>query len=339
MLKNLIFILLGLIVLSGCFKEDEPIPPHPKGELKQEVIPLTQYYINQVYFSLPNGEQVSMNQKNDFDLSFACADTSYIIRLNTSTFMKAAQTEFSELEQVSDTAGLVWLFDKSDGNPDSTALRNWVNIEGSDTTYLNKVWVINRGINAAGFNLGLKKAKFSKLENDQYYFTVSNMDNTDIQDIIIAKKEGYNYTQYSFEDGGYFEQTEPETENWDLLFTQYTTLLFTDEGESYPYLVTGTLINEKRTLVAFDSTLVFNDIGLADVSSLSFTSNLDAIGYEWKELVGDINGGDFYYNTKSNYNYIIKSQGGIFYKLRFLGFYNEETGEKGFPTFEYQQLY
>ncbi len=133
-------------------------------------------------------------------------------------------------------------------------------------------------------------------------------------------------------------KSEPETTNWDLLFTQYTTLLYTDEGEKYPYLVTGTLINEYRTLVSLDSTMVFSDIEIEDVLDLDFTSNLDAIGYEWKELIGDINGGDFYYNTRSNYNYIIKSQDGLFYKLHFLGFYNEDTGEKGYPSFEYQRL-
>ncbi len=156
----MIMVVLGL---SSCFKEDEPIPPHPKGELKVEVIPLTQYYVNQVYFNLSSGEQVSMNQKNEFDLSFSCADTSYIIRLNTSTFMKAAQTEYSNMEQVTDTVGLKWFFDKSDGNPDSTALRNWIDIEDSDTSYLNKVWVINRGIDTASVGNAFLRPKLTEL--------------------------------------------------------------------------------------------------------------------------------------------------------------------------------
>jgi hypothetical protein len=324
--------------MTSCFKEDDPVPPHPKGELKEEVIPLTQYYVNQVYFNLSSGEQVSMNQKNDFDLSFSSADTGFIIRLNTSTFMKAAQSEYASIEQVTDTVGLKWKFDKSDGNPDSTALRNWIRIDGSDTSYLNKVWVIDRGINEAGFNLGLKKAKFSNLVDGKYHITYSNMDNSGMNEMVIEKNSSYNYVQFSFEENGFINQIEPESDNWDIVFTQYTTLLFTDEGEAYPYLVTGTLVNENNTFVAFDSTLIFNEIDIDDVLQLNFTSNFDAIGYEWKELIGDINGGDFYYDTKSKYNYIIRSQEGIYYKLHFLGFYNEETGEKGYPTFEYQRL-
>lgn len=338
MIKNIIIFLFIIGFMTSCFKEDDPIAPHPKGDLKEEVIPLTQYYIKQVYFNLSTGEQVSMNQKNDFDLSFSCADTGFIIRLNTSTFMTAAQTEYYNLEQVTDTVGLRWNFDKSDGNPDSTALRNWIKIEGSDTSYLNKVWVINRGIDEAGFNLGLKKAVLQKVVNGKYYIAYSNIDNSGMNEMVIEKNSKYNYVQFSFEEDGITDQIEPKSDNWDLIFTQYTTLLFTDEGEAYPYLVTGTLINEKNTSVAFDSTLIFKDIEIEEVLQLDYTSNFDAIGYEWKELIGDINGGDFYYDTKTNHNYIIKSQEGIYYKLRFLGFYNEETGEKGYPTFEYQRL-
>jgi len=337
MMKYISILLFLIITLTSCFKEDDPIPAHPKGDLEEVVIPLTLYYVNQVYFSLPTGEQVSMNQKNDFDLSFSCADTSSIIRLNTSTFMSAALTEYTNFEQVTDTAGLTWNFDKSDGNPDSTALKAWINIDGMDTTYLNKVFVINRGINALGFNLGLRKVIFTELQAGNYRFTWSYMDNTNKQEVVIEKDRDYNYTQYSF-DSQAIEQLEPSIPEWDLLFTQYTTLLFTDDGEAYPYLVTGTLINPHRTQVAFDSTMTFSDIELEDVLFLDYSSKLDAIGYEWKTIVGDVEGGDFYYKTESGFNYIIRSQTGIFYKLHFTGFYNTETGVKGYPTFEFQRL-
>ena len=338
MIKHTIIFIGFLLAFSSCFKEDDPIPPHPKGDLEEKTIPLTQYYVNQVYFNLSTGEQVSMNQKNDFDLSFSCADSAVSIRLNTSTFMTAALTEYSSLEQPIDTTGLIWKFDRSDGNPDSTALNGWISFYGSDTNYINKVWVINRGINALGFSLGLKKVIFKELNNGKYYFAFANMDNSNKKDIVLEKNEGYNYIQFSFEEGGFVEQIEPESENWDLIFTQYTTYVFTDEGIPYPYLVTGALINPSGTKVAFDSTMVFNDIIIDDVLFLDYSSNWDAIGYEWKLLIGDVNGGDTYYKTLSNYNYLIRSQRGIFYKLHFTGFYHEETGVKGYPTFEYQRL-
>jgi hypothetical protein len=338
MIKYIIIFSLLAIGLTSCFKEDDPIQPHPKSGIEQEVIPLTEYYVYQVYFNLATGEQVSSNYKNAFDLSFACDDTATAIRLNTSTFMKAAKTQSIEFDQVADTIGLVWKFDKSDGNPDSTAFVDWIKIEGTDTVFTNTVYVIDRGIDEEGFSLGLKKVIFRKIIQNKYYFTYANMDNSEQKDVVVEKNPGYNYTQFSFENGGEVKQVEPKTDNWDLLFTQYTTLLYTNEGDPYPYLVTGTLVNPAGTEVAFDSTMTFQDVVLDDVYYLDYLTNTDVIGYEWKELHGDINGSDFYYQTKSNFNFFIKSKQGIFYKLHFTGFYDTETGVKGYPTFEYQRL-
>jgi hypothetical protein len=314
------------------------IIPSEKPPVELEVIPMTQYYTYQVYFNLFEDSITSSNLKSEFDLSFSSVDTGWIIRLNTSTFMKAALTDQTNLEQVTDTTGLKWQFDKSDGNPDSTALFNWMSISDNDTIFPGKVYVINRGINEVGVALGLRKIIFEKLKNNTFYFRYSNMDNTGFQEASIQKVDGFNEVQYSFKTGNFAEPLEPETDNWDLLFTQYTTLLYTNEGDAYPYLVTGTLINMEGTSVAFDSTMVFNDVTLDDILYLDYSTNQDAIGYEWKELFGDINGGDYYYKARSNYNYFIHSRKGYYYKLRFIGFYHPVTGEKGFPTFEYQRL-
>ena len=334
---HIISILIVFIILSSCFKEDDPIPPNPKPDKEVEIIPMTQYYSYQVYFDLASGEQVSSNPKDDFDLLFASSDTATRIRLNTATFMMAAETPFKEFESISDTAGLDWEFDSSDGNPDSTALLNWISISGTDTSYSDYVWVINRGINDVGIHRGFKKVKFNSLKNGTFHFTCMNMDNSDQKEIYVSKKSGYNHVQFSFDINAEVE-FEPERSAWDLLFTQYTTLLFTDEGDPYPYLVTGVLINEAGTGVAFDSTMVFDNVVLEDVLYLDYSTNQDVIGYEWKELYGDINSGDFYYKARTNYNYFIRSKNGLFYKLRFIGFYDPETGEKGFPSFEYQRL-
>lgn len=337
MRQNILYIFIFSVLLSSCFKEDDPIEPHPKPDKAVEIIPMTQYYSYQVYFDLASGEQPSSNLKDDFDLMFASSDTGTLIRLNTATFMMAAETSFNEFESISDTAGLDWRFDKSDGNPDSTALFKWISITGTDTSFSDRVWVINRGINDVGINRGFKKVKFNSLKNDTYQFTYMNMDNSDPQEVYISKKTGYNYIQFSFDENAEVD-FEPERSAWDLLFTQYTTLLFTDEGDPYPYLVTGVLINETGTHVAFDSTMVFDDVVLEDILYLDYSTNLDVIGYDWKELYGDINSGDFYYKAHTNYNYFIRSKNGLFYKLRFIGFYDPETGEKGFPSFEYQRL-
>jgi hypothetical protein len=333
----LVVISFFLVITTSCFKEDVKIAPHPVDTTKVEMIAMTQYYMYQVYFNLNTGEQVSQNVKSDFDLQFSCYDTGFIIKLNSASFVMAAATQQTEFSQVTDTAGLNWRFDASSGNLDSLALKNWIQFSGSDTIYPENVYVINRGLDSYGNALGLRKIIFHKLLGDRYYFSYCRMDNSDLQEVIIAKDFNYNTVQYSFGTNEVV-QTEPIWNEWDLLFTQYSTMLTTDEGQDYPYLLTGVLINSGDVKVHFDSTMVFNDVTVDEVLNLDFTSQPDAIGYNWKELIGDINGGDFYYECHSNWNYFVQTRTGVYYKLRFTSFYDPITGEKGYPTFEYRRL-
>lgn len=336
-MNKIIIIFLVTITLSSCFKEDEMINPHDPGEVTTVVIPMTRYYSNQVYFDLKSNNIVSTNVRSIFDLNFNCADTSTVIKLNTADFAMAAETMYINLEDVNDTTGLNWNFDSSDGNLDSLAIFNWISITNGDTSYSNRIWVINRGVNSQGISLGIKKIQFHKIIGNRYLFSYSNLDNSDKVDAIIKKDNLFAYTQYSFIDADTM-QIEPKSANWDLLFTEYTTLLFTSDGLPYPYLLTGVLQNQGFTHVALDTTMVFDNIVISDTVNFEFSSSLDKIGYEWKKLVGDVNTGNVYYEIRLNYNYIIEDGNSYFYKLRFINFYDPLTGEKGYPTFEYQRL-
>lgn len=336
-MQKLIIIILISITVSSCFKKDEMLPKPIPGEAQTVVIPLTNYYSNQVYFNLETGEMTGINNRSDFDINFSCDDNSTIIRLNTANFCLAAKTEYEKLEDVTDTIGLDWRFDSSSGNIDSLAIYDWISINADDTTYSNSVWVINRGISALGVQLGLMKVRFDKLINNKFYFTYSKMDNSESNTAIVEKNSDKLYTQFSFADD-LIKQSEPVETDWDLLFTQYTTLLYTDEGERYPYLVTGVLQQYDLVSVALDTTLVFDDISISDTLLLDFSSNFDKIGYKWKVLIGDVNTGNVSYQVRLNYNYIIKNRNSRFYKLRFVNFYNPENGEKGYPTFEFIEL-
>lgn len=331
------FIFVFLLGATSCFKEDIKIAPHPLDTTKVEMIAMTQYYVNQVYYNLMTGEQVSQNLKTDCDLLFSSIDTGFIIKLNTATFMMAAATTSTSFEEVSDTIGLRWQFDASSGNVDSLVFMDWMRFNRSDTIFQAQVYVVNRGINAIGNPLGLRKVIFNRLIGDKYLFSYCNMDNSDLHEVVIEKDPGHNTVQYSFTTHQSL-QLEPLTNNWDLLFTQYSTMLRTDEGDNYPYLLTGVLINASDLAVSFDSTMVFNDVTVDEVLNLEYSRNLNVIGYNWKELVGDINGGDFYYKCNPKFNYFIQTRTGVFYKLRFTSFYDPVTGEKGYPTFEYRRL-
>lgn len=333
---NIITIITSLLLITSCFKEDEMITPHVPGNVKTQVIPLTYYYTNQVYFDFETSTIVSTNTKSSHDLNFSSSDTSLIIRLNTANFAFAAETDYENLSQKIDTTGLIWKFDPSSGNTDSTALSEWISFTDIDTTYSNKVWLINRGIDALGLPLGIIKIKFEKYLNNSFYFSWANLNDENIISTIVTTKNDYNYTQFSF-DNNAITQSEPQSNTWDLVFSQYTTLLFTDENTPYPYLVTGVLLNS-NAIAAIDTALTFDDIVLSDTIFMDFSAKADKIGYQWKKVVGDVSSGSVTYDIRYNYNYIISTSSGYFYKMRFIDFYDPETGDKGYPTFEYQQL-
>ena len=116
------------------------------------------------------------------------------------------------------------------------------------------------------------------------------------------------------------------------MFSAYTHI-FDFNGSPYPYRVSGVLINRKNTYVAEDEFHEFSEIDYELVQNdtlFSYSDNLDVIGYNWKTYSG-------YFTIVENLNYIIKTNSGFYFKLRFLDFYNS-AGIKGCPKFEFQKL-
>jgi hypothetical protein len=89
--------------------------------------------------------------------------------------------------------------------------------------------------------------------------------------------------------------------------------------------------------VAQDTLYDFTAIDLEIASSMVYSTALDEIGYDWKDVVGDVSSGNVSYVIIQGRNYVIRDNQGFYYKLRFISFYNN-SGEKGYPTFEYQRL-
>jgi len=335
MFKNLIYIVTVLLVLSSCFKEDEPMPPFTE---KTTTIEMTEYYQYQVYFDLGTDSILASIDKNIWDLEFECADSSWHILLNTSAFMLAGNTGLKDFDLVNDTTGIDWRFDKSDGNPDSTAIGTWLEINENDTIYPNHVYIIDRGLTHLGIFRGLKKIVFTEVNDAGYAFKYANLDGSELTEFFVARDFERNYIQFSFDNGGQRMELQPLASDWDLLFTMYTTLLYTNEGNAYPYVLTGVQSNYNVVGVALDSIAGYDNIDLNYAKTLEFSTNKDAVGYEWKYLDGDPStGGSFSYQVHDNWTYIIKNRNSVYFKLKFVLFYND-VGEKGFPTFTYKVL-
>jgi hypothetical protein len=334
-----IYIISFFFLLTSCFKEDEKITPHDPGDVETIIIGLTNDYRYQVYFDLGNGEVVSTSLKKEWDLGFETSKDGWHIVLNSSNFMLAAGTGLTDFSIPVDTVGLIWKYDVSSGNTDSLAIGKWVDFLLPDSVkiYTNEVYVIDRGYDEAGNLRGLKKIVFQEFGDSTYSFRFANLDGSNEHSFTVTKDPSVNYSCFSFDEGGKQLYLEPPKNDWDLLFTQYTTLLFTDEGDPYPYLLTGALSNPTGVIIARDTLYDFSAINLDVATSLIYSPALDMIGYNWKDVVGDVSSGNVSYVIIEGLNYVVRDAEGFYYKLRFISFYSG-SGEKGYPTFEYQRL-
>lgn len=327
---------LGL--LTSCFKEDERVIPIPPGDVSEVVIEMLPDYSIQTYFDLTNGEVISTNLKDSWDLGLTCKEGDYTLILNTARFIKVAHTGSDNFDVTYTTEGFEWKFDESTGNPSGNAIGKWWDSTVSGPVSKGEVLLVDRGIDAEGLPAGyLKMQPLINSSNGEVSVRIANLNGSDERTFSFTKVAGLRYVAMSFEGGQNAVQPEPLLAEWDLLFTQYTTLLFTDVGDPYPYLVTGVLINDSLVSVVMDSVTPFENVTRESAESLILSDRQDVIGYDWKQVNGDVTSGNVTYTAIPEMVYIIKNTDGFFFKLRFIDFYNN-LGQKGYPTFEYQKL-
>ncbi|HRY99035.1 MAG TPA: HmuY family protein [Bacteroidales bacterium] len=323
-----------LALLSSCFKEDDRVLPHDPGNVQTDVAAMGQLYDKMVFYDLGTASPVLEKGKMDWDLAFGSGPGEWRIWLNTSRFMKVAATGTTDMSMVKDTVGLTWRFDKSDGDPDSTGFGTWFDLVGTDTMSKQEVYVIDLGFTSTGTPLGLRKLKVTGYDGTAYTITYARLDGTDERQAKVNKVQDLPMAFFSLINHQAVSGAWPVPGTWDLWFTQYTTLLYTNEGDPYPYIVTGVLTNYRDGVkVAVDTTQEFAAIDFDFAQGLEYSTAADRIGYDWKWY--DFNATS--YTVLPGINYLVRTTEGYFFKLRFIGFYNQQ-GEKGYPTFEFQQL-
>lgn len=155
------------------------------------------------------------------------------------------------------------------------------------------------------------------------------------------------WTDFNIIEGDPEYNISSDIEDWDLLFSNYTTGVYNpDTDETEPYGVTGTLINAERNIQVAkmeytdseDPAVIseaFANLALEDVTSVTYSSDVDFIGYKWKKLQGDFP--NFTYAVNAHWFFIVKMSNGDIFKMRFIGFYGN-TMEERVANFEYQLM-
>ncbi len=329
-MKILPIIILLSLALTSCFEEEAMVPPHEQGNLEEGQAGLGSNYERQVFFDLNHNTEVRSNLVSDWDLSFESSSGDWIIRLNTSKFMYAGTSFDTTFAAELDKSSMEMRFDASHGDPDSTALRSWF-LSDSDAAESQKlVYLVDRGSDHQFNPVGFKKVQFD-ISGEDYLLRFANADNSQDSIVLISRDPSVNLIYFSFDTG--IVDISPPTETWSLLFTKYTTMLVTDEGENYPYLVMGVMLNPDGVRATLDTIHDFMEMELTDTIDLELINQADVIGYEWKYYNFDAG----FYTIEPYRSYVIRDRDGFYYKLRFSDFYND-GGEKGYPKFEYVRL-
>ena len=268
-------------------------------------------------------------------LAFECSPEGYRVRINSSDFLAIAQTGTSDIDSAfSVHAGLSWNTDDSDGDPDSTAIGDWVQFDNGTSSYSKQVYLLGK---YDGISHSIQyKLQFIYVDEFSYRMIIADPFEEGADTLSIIKDPKVNSIQYSVESKQVM-QLEPFKDEWDVLFCQYHTILFTDDGIAAPYYVRGVLLNPNHVEAALDTTVRFEQVDYEYAMIQEFSGTQDAIGHDWKSVEVDEGSNSAEYKVRPGYSYIIRDTDNVYYKFRFKSYFNQ-LGEKGYPKFEYARL-
>lgn len=336
-IKIIIPVLL-LLALTSCFKKDDPIVL-PAGGTEINSCSMGQNYENQMYFDLGTNT-FQQRYLSDWDLCFQSDPSGKGIYINSGKNIVVRKIEIYNLneKQGKDTDNYIKnypeLVDASNGRVGESAIGYWESYQLPDgrggTIY---------GIYILELRYLSGEDRYRRLQilgsNDSEYAVIINtLTSVNTNVTIIPKQKNQNYTYYTFKNGGGIVQNaEPDKETWDIEFTQYKTIITKNTPVPILYQVKGVFSNPNKVSVAIDSTKKFEEIDASFIPFLKFSTDRDAIGYEWKSY--DIQKGLYTVNQKITY--IIMDTEGHVYKLRFLDFY-DKMKVSGNPKFEFTRI-
>lgn len=320
-MKKLLGILIGLAVLTGCFEKETPIDPYPRGDVQEQVAELGPKYTHQVFYNFSQNAIVKSVLRTDWEIAFNCTPGNQTIYLNTGNNVYAATSDKTSLSDVTDTSGLDFKWDWSNGFDDSTALYNW-------ESNPDVVHVVDLGLGLDNKHRGFARVKFS-MEGEDLVIEHNLIGESEVKKSKLTKDETYNRVYFSLANNSVAD-IEPPKENYDLIFRQY---IYYFEEEAIPYSVVGALLNPYKTSAAYINKVAFLDITLDDTIDHPFVLNHDVVGYEWKEF----NLSEGFYVVYPEMCFIIRNSEGFYYKFHFTDFYNTD-GDRGYPKVEWKLL-
>ncbi len=332
---KIIYIFIVSIIFTACIKEETPVAAVERAYT--ETIALGENYAVQVYYDLENKKIAAYNDFEIWDLAINSNTDMNTIVLNTAKNMRIFplpgktfdEVSLSDFKAVNEED---WLYDAPSGNQDTTAFGVWWQIIDNQIVPKDITYLLDRGKDSKGDKIGSYKLKIVSADKESISFRFQNLRADEIIDITVIKDSKTNFSMLSIDSKEQIS-IEPNKEDWDILFTKHTELLFTSEGDAMWYGVTSILLNPYNCTAAFNTDSTYNLITLDSIPNYTFSSDRNTIGHDWKYY--DLDAGVYLMRYRNTY--LIKSRNDYYFKLRFTSFTNA-SGEKGYPEFEFEGL-
>ncbi|SFU32286.1 HmuY protein [Pustulibacterium marinum] len=302
---------------------------------------------DQVFIDLST-EEVTSAQRDSWDLGFYGGDE-FRVKINGSIYMAAAELESTDIDAVSladveeiQSSVAVGTFDPNNEayiDDPSGAISGTAINEISATDADNKVYLINMGyyigtetpaagsVAIAGEHRGWKKVRILQT-SDSYILQYADIDATTHSEVTIAKNDAYNFSFFSLEDETVVT-VEPEKTNWDISFTVFTNII--DGAGSYGYsdFVITNVVGGVTAYEMSTDDVSYADFSFENIDEINLSDDQRIIGADWRDV---FSGG--VYNDRF---YVLKDVEGNYYKIKMLALLSE-SGERGYPEFEYQLI-
>lgn len=309
---------------------------------------------NQVYIDLSSGVMIK-SLRSSWDLGFY-SGSEFRVVLNSSINIAAKKLESTNIDEVqavdetmiiSQGSGITSQIDDPTGDFTKTTAIAEISATDSD----NKVYLIylGNGIAAAnpvlgkegaigGAARGWKKVRILKSGND-YKIQYADIDATTHSEVIISKNAAHNFTFFSLLDKKNVI-VEPVKAQWDIAFTTFTNII---PGMTNPYFYPDFVLSNlkggaKAYQVLITDAVTYDNFTLANLETAKFTTDQRNIGSNWRSTSVTVNGTPVsQFVLKTDRFFVVKDPAGNVYKLKFTGGASE-TGERGFPKFQYAIL-
>jgi len=292
---------------------------------------------NTVYIDLSSSRQTAV-VRSSWDLGFYSAGDEFNVIINPHVGALIQSTGKNGMNEVAeeDSIGLTnsmsfdafnpfaigWT-DHPSGAIDQTAIA-----EISATDSDNEVYILNRGVDADGNDIGWQKIRILRSGNG-YVLQYADLNASTFNEITISKDNDYNFTFFHLENGKV--AVEPQKDRWDLAFSAHHTHL-NFGGGNIPYLLKDMVFHNRtgvRSIMLDEATYgTYENFDGVAASNITLAENQIEIGSTWRDV--------FTVSVFDDRFYLIQDADGHLYKLRFDRM--ALNGERGFPQFSYELL-